>query len=419
MKTILIRNGLIITQDASRRILKGDILIEGKKISKIGRIKGSADIEIDAAGNAILPGFINTHAHVAMAHLKGLLDDISLEAFLERTFSLDSNRSDKGIYNASMLGMAEMIDSGITSFHDLYYSEDIIAKAASRFGIRAFLAWVTLDEEYTTQKGSPLKNAESFIRKKHGDLVTPSVGIQGIYVASDETYSGAMQIARKYETTMHTHLSETRKEVYDYAARHNGQRPVEHLASIGFLDSSLIAAHCAFVTMREVRQLAKASVRVSWNSISNCKLGTGGMPPVPEMLEHGITISLGTDSNGSNNSLNMFEMMKFSSLLVKSARWNPAVINAQKILDMATRDAASSLHRNDIGVLKEGNLADIIMIDLNKSNLIPANADNIVQGIVYSANPSNVDTVIVNGSILKSRKKLKRKIPATEKENMV
>ena len=419
MKTILIRNGLIITQDDDRRILKGDMLIEGKRISKIGKIKGSADIEIDASGKAVIPGFINTHTHVAMAHLKGLLDDIPLETFLERTFSLDSNRSEKGIYNASMLGMAEMIDSGITSFHDLYYSEDIIAKAASRLGIRAFLAWVTLDVEYTTQKGSPLQNADSFIRKKHGDLVTPSVGIQGIYVASDETYNGASDIARKYDTTMHTHLSETRKEVYDYATGHNGQRPVEHLSSIGFLDSRLIAAHSAFVTMREVRQLAKANVKVSWNSISNCKLGTGGMPPVPEMLDHGITISLGTDSNGSNNSLNMFEMMKFSSLLVKSARWNPAVINAQKMLDMATRDAASSLHRNDIGVLKEGNLADVIMIDLNQSNLIPANADNIVQGIVYSANPSNVDTVIVNGSILKSRKKLKRKIPETEKENMV
>lgn len=419
MKTILIRNGLIITQDDDRRILKGDMLIESKRISKIGKIKGSADIEIDASGKAVLPGFINTHTHVAMAHLKGLLDDIPLETFLERTFSLDSNRSEKGIYNASMLGMAEMIDSGITSFHDLYYSEDIIATAASRLGIRAFLAWVTLDVEYTTQKGSPLKNAESFIRKKHGDLVTPSVGIQGIYVASDETYNGASDIARKYDTTIHTHLSETRKEVYDFATGHNGQRPVEHLSSIGFLDSRLIAAHSAFVTMREVRQLAKANVKVSWNSISNCKLGTGGMPPVPEMLDHGITISLGTDSNGSNNSLNMFEMMKFSSLLVKSARWNPAVVNAQKMLDMATRDAASSLRRNDIGVLKEGNLADVIMIDLNQSNLIPANADNIVQGLVYSANPSNVDTVIVNGSILKSRKKLKRKIPETEKENMV
>ena len=110
--------------------------------------------------------------------------------------------------------------------------------------------------------------------------MTPSVGIQGIYVASDETYNGASDIARKYDTTMHTHLSETRKEVYDYAARHNGQRPVEHLASIGFLGSHLIAAHSAFVTMREVRQLAKANVKVSWNSISNCKLGTGGIPPI-------------------------------------------------------------------------------------------------------------------------------------------
>lgn len=419
MKTILIRNALIVTQDDRRRILKGDLLVEGNRISRIGDVKDSADTVINADGNAVLPGFINTHAHVAMAHLKGLLDDISLESFLEKTFSLDANRSDRGIYNSANLGIAEMIDSGITSFHDLYYSEDIIARAASRFGIRAFLAWNTLDDEFTTQTGSPLKNAESFIRKKHGDLVTPSVGVQGIYVASDETYRGAGEIARKYDTTIHTHLSETRKEVYDYAASHNGQRPVEHLSEIGFLYDRLIAAHSSFVTMREVRQLSKANVKVSWNSISNCKLGTGGMPPVPEMLDQGITVSLGTDSNGSNNSLNMFEMMKFSSLLVKSARWNPAVINAQKILDMATRDAASSLRRNDIGVLKEGNLADLIMIDLRQANLIPAGPDNIVQGIVYSANPANVDTVMVNGKILKKGKKLRRKIPEIEKEKMI
>ncbi|EQD75068.1 N-ethylammeline chlorohydrolase, partial [mine drainage metagenome] len=260
---------------------------------------------------------------------------------------------------------------------------------------------------------------ESFVRKKHGDLVTPSIGVQGIYVASDETYHGAKDIANKYNTTMHTHLSETRKEVYDYASSHSGQRPVEHLSSIDFLDDRLIAAHCAFVTMREVRQLEKADVKVSWNSISNCKLGTGGMPPVPEMIDHGITVSLGTDSNGSNNSLNMFEMMKFSSLLLKSARWDPSVISAQKILDMATRDAAASLRRKDIGILKEGNLADITMIDTRRPNLIPANQENIVQGIVYSANPSNVDTVIVNGRILKRRKRLLRKLPETKKDNMI
>ncbi len=419
MKSILIRNGLIITQDETRRIIDGDMLIEGNRIAGIGKVKDSADIEIDASGQAILPGFINTHAHVAMAHLKGLLDDISLETFLEKTFVLDSGRTEKGIYNSAMLGMAEMVDSGITSFHDLYYSEDIIARAANKFGMRGFLAWVTLDEEYTTQSGSPVKNAEAFVRKKHGDLVTASVGVQGIYVASDETYLGAKDIARKYDTTMHTHLSETRKEVYGYASSHSGQRPVEHLSSIDFLNDRLIAAHSSFVTMREVRQLAKAGVKVSWNSISNCKLGTGGMPPVPEMINHGITISLGTDSNGSNNSLNMFEMMKFSSLILKSARWDPSVIGAQKILDMATRDAAASLRRKDIGVLKEGNLADITIIDTRQPNLIPVNRENIVQGIVYSANPVNVDTVIVNGRILKRRKRLIRKLPETLKENMI
>jgi 5-methylthioadenosine/S-adenosylhomocysteine deaminase len=420
MGSILIKNAIIITQDEKRNIVSGDILIEGNRISKVGVVNDSADTIIDADGKVAMPGFINTHAHVAMAHLKAMLDDITLDKFLEKTFKLDSERTEKGIYNSSLVGIAEMIDSGITSFHDLYYSEDVIAKAVRDSGIRGFLSWVTLDEEYTTQKGSPVKNAEKFISSvEKSDYIYPSVGVQGIYVASDETYNSCRDLADKMGCTIHTHLSETRKEVYEFASKHDGERPVEHLHKIGFLSEKLIAAHSSFVTMHEVRLLSKSGTNVSWNAISNCKLGTGGIPPIPEMQSNGITVSLGTDSNGSNNSLNMFEEMKFSSLIIKNSRWDPTLMPSQNILDMATVNAARSLGMKDLGSISSGFLADLILIDLKAPNLLPVSIENAVSKIVYSANPSNVDTVIINGKIVKQGHSMLKRIKVFGIEEMI
>ena len=406
MSSIEIRNALIVTQNTSRDIFRGNVLLKDDRIEQIGQEENNADEIIDGSGMILLPGFINTHAHIAMSHFKGHLDDVNLHEFLDRTYRYDSNRTDDGIYNSSRLGMYEMIDSGITSFLDLYYSEDKVARAAEDVGIRAFLSWVTLDQEFTTQKGDPVKNAEEFIiGHRSSDLITPSVGVQGIYVASDETYHRAQEVASRYETLIHTHLVETRKEVYDFVKKSNGVRPVEHLNDIGFLSGNVVAAHAVWATLREVKMLASNSVKVSWNAISNSKLAVGGVAPIPEMLENGVKVSLGTDSNGSNNSLNMFECMKFSSITMKNERWDASIIKAQKILDMATIDAAESLGRTDIGSVKPGNKADLILLKLNP-NLIPTTEENAVSNIVYSANPSNVETVIVNGRILKKEGKL-------------
>lgn len=406
MSSIQVKNALIVTQNSKREILRGNVFVKNDKIEYIGKEENFAEENIDGSNMILAPGFINTHNHVAMAHFKGRLDDVNLEEFLDKTYKFDSNRTDEGIYNSSKLGMYEMIDSGTTSFLDLYYSEDQIAKAALDVGIRAFLSWVTLDHEYTTQKGDPIKNAENFIiNNRSSALVTPSIGVQGIYVSSDETYHKAQEIARKYKTIVHTHLAETRKEVYDFVKKSNGIRPIEHLNEIGFLSKNVIAAHAVWATLREVRMLAANSVKVSWNAISNSKLAVGGIAPIPEMLENGVVVSLGTDSNGSNNSLNMFECMKFSSISIKNERWDASIINAQTILDMATVNAAASLNRGDLGSIEVGNKADLILVELNP-NLIPTTEENAVSNLVYSANPSNVDTVIVDGKILKNKGRL-------------
>lgn len=399
MSSLVIRNGLIVSMDSGRSVFRGDILIEGNEIKGTGKVKESADEEIDASGKIVIPGLINTHTHVAMAHLKGKLDDMPLEEFLERTFKLDAERSEKGLYNSSLLGMYEMISAGITSFHDLYYSEDVIARAAEEAGMRAFLAWNTLDSQYTTQKGDPVSNAESFIRDGNSDLVSRSIGVQGIYVASDETYARAKEVAERYDVTMHTHLAETRKEVYDFV-REQGHRPIEHLAQIGFLSDRLIAAHCVWATLREVKLLATSGVSVSWNPTSNSKLGVGGIPPVPEMLDNSVIVTLGTDSNGSNNSLNLLQEAKYGSISVKNQRWDASYLSAMKMLEMCTVDAAAALRRKDLGSIEAGKKADIVLIDDRMPNMF-STPETAVNNVIYSSNPSNVSDVIINGRIVK------------------
>ncbi|MCL4342627.1 MAG: amidohydrolase family protein [Candidatus Thermoplasmatota archaeon] len=406
MSSIAINGALIVTQNETREVIRGSVLVVNDRIEYVGQTKQGADEEIDGNGFIVLPGFINTHAHVAMSHMKGQLDDIDLETFLRRTYQLDAERSEKGIYNSAVLGISEMIDAGITCFADMYYSEDVIARACQDSGIRANLAWNTLDRELTTQRGDPVSNAGQFISSFKGkELITPSIGIQGIYAASDETIARAIEVSRSHGTLVHMHLSETRKEVYDFVKKNN-QRIVEHLSDKNLLPERLLAAHGVWLTLREIRLLSRAHSSVSWNSLSNAKLASGGMPAVPEMMSNGITVSLGTDSSASNNSLDMFQLMKFSSLMTKNARWDSTVIPAQVSLDMATVNGARAIGNTKIGSIEAGKKADLVLIDATRPNLIPTGIENAVSNIVYSANAGNVDSVIIDGKFVKRHGKL-------------
>jgi 5-methylthioadenosine/S-adenosylhomocysteine deaminase len=426
-KTLAVNNALILGVKGKNKPIEGSLLIKDEFIKKISDEPFDADKVIDAKKNLLIPGFINTHSHVAMSRFKGLLDDIKLSEFLEKTFKLDSQRTDEDIYNSSIMGICEMIDSGITSFADLYYSEDIIARAVEDTGIRGFLSWNTLDKKFTTQIGEPIENAENFIRSfsKKSALITPSIGVQGIYVASDDTYLQAYEISKKYGTIIHTHLAETREEVNN-CMKERGKRPVEQLDSIGFLNENLLAAHTVWLNLSEVRALSKKNVSISWNSVSNEKLGVGGIPPIPEMMAQGVNISMGTDSCGSNNSLDMFCVMKNSALSLKNSRWDPSILNADELFQMATQNGSYAVHNNSIGSIGENMLADLVLIDLGSSNMFPTSGNNAVNNIIYSANPGNTQTVIVNGNVLKENfrysknlEKLKRKAMRYVRENFI
>ena len=375
--------------------------MEDGRITAIGPSDGSADEVLDCTGCVVLPGFINLHNHVANTLLRGVADDLPLEELLPKASDFDAKLTRRDVQVGALLGCVEMIRSGTTSFHDLFYWEDEVARAVRESGMRGFLSWVTLDESKTTQRGSPLRNAEAFVAKQKGDaLVTPSVGVQGVYAASQETFTKAREIAERQDVRLHMHLSETRREVEGLRSQ-TGLRPIEWLEKIGFLDPRLTAVHCVWVTMNEVRSLARHGVSVAHCPVSNMKLASGGIAPVPEMLQEGIVVGLGTDSPISNNSLDVFSDMKTAALLHKATRWDARVMPAQQVLDLATIDAARALRRDtEIGSIEVGKHADLAVVSLRGAHTTPFYSESVISHLVYSCRGSDVKATIVDGTVL-------------------
>ena len=397
-----VRDAWIVTQDAQRSIVRGDVVIDGERIVSVGKeYKGTADREIEASGDIVIPGLINTHTHVAMSVMKGIADDVSFPDFLSKVFRTDSCRTDKDLDIGTKIGCAEMIRSGTTTFVDLYYSEDIIARAVTEAGIRGVLCWCVLDEEMTTQKGNPLQNCKRFCGKfKNERKIMPGAGLQGVYVCSEETCIGAKEFSDEEGIPLTFHLSETRGEVNDHKKK-TGRRPAEWLNDIGVLGGNAIAAHSAWLTMNEVRLMGSAGMSVSACPVSNMKLATGGVAPIPEFQKYGVNVTIGTDGSTTNNSLDMMAEMKVLGLLQKSSRWDPTVAKAQELLDFATVNAAKAIRMQDsLGSIEAGKYADMVILDGRMPNLRPLLPDNMISNIVYSGSSSNVKTVICQGDIV-------------------
>lgn len=387
-----------MTQNARREVLRADVLVSGGRIEQVGQVKQKADEVVDASGCVVMPGLINCHAHVAMAIMRSVADDVRLEGFLERTFAVDSKRTAADITAGATLGCLEMARTGTTTFLDLYYAQDLIANCVEKVGLRGYLGWAVLDQEYTTQEGNPIRNCETFIKAHKGrPLVKPVVAPQGVYVCSDETFHKAKDLARKESTFCHYHLSETRYEVYEFQKK-TGKRPVEHLSGTGFLSKGDIAAHGVWLTINEVRMLAEAGVSVAHCPTSNMKLASGGFAPLPEMFANGVRVGLGTDGASSNNSLDMFLEMKFASLMHKAHRWDATVVPAQKALDMATVDAAAALGASkDLGSVEPGKKADIVVVDCDTPGMTPTTKENAVANLVYASPSRSVRDTMVDG----------------------
>jgi 5-methylthioadenosine/S-adenosylhomocysteine deaminase len=395
---LVVSNALLVTQDPARRVIRGDLRIEDGRFTHVGPTaprEGAA--LVDGHSFAAVPGFINAHTHVAMAPLRGIADDRELGGFLETLFAVDALRTEADVEAGARAGIAEMLLSGTTSFLDLYYFEDAVARAVESLGIRGFLGWAVLDPDKTTQKGAPLDNARGFIDRWKGHArVEPLVAPQGVYVCNRETWLGAKELAARSGALCHFHLSETRREVHEHQAK-TGRRPVVWLEEIDFLGPREVAAHAVWLTGEEIDLLAKRSVGVAHCPSSNLKLASGGVAPVVELRSAGATVGLGTDSVASNNSLSMLREMHVAGLVQKNQRWDASILSAQELLDLATVEGARLLGRGDLGSLAAGNRADFSLVRLDHPTLVPARPEAIVSHLAYSASEEAVDSVYVDG----------------------
>lgn len=393
------RNNRISVED-------GDILISGNIIEKIGRNVSLPGVKIiEGKDIFVMPGLVNTHSHAAMSLLRSYADDMELKPWLEeKIWPAEENLRGEHVYWGSMLAFLEMIKSGTTTFADMYFYMDDVAEAAIKIGIRGVLARGLI--QFTDPEGKNLQENIDLIEKYHkkGDgRITCLIGPHAPYTTSPEYLQKVMAAADKQGVGLHIHISETKQEVEDIY-KEQGVSPVEYLEKLGLFERHVVAAHCVHVSEKDMDILKKHNVGVCHNPGSNLKLASG-IAPVPIMLEKGINIGIGTDGASSNNNLNMFEEMHLTSLIHKGNNLNPLILNAREVLEMATIGGAKVLGLDhEIGSLEEGKKADIIIIDLEKPHFYPK-AD-LISNMVYSAQGSDVKTVIIDGKIVMENYKL-------------
>lgn len=369
----------------------------------------------------LLPGLVNTHTHVPMVIFRGYADDMPLQEWLSnRIWKLEPNMIEETCYWGTMLGCLEMIASGTTTFNDMYFFVEEEAKAVRDAGLRAVLSSVILDA--TPDPKLHRENASkvlNFLKDLRNPLVTPALAPHAAYSCSEGTLLWAKAQADKEHVMLHTHIAETRAEQMDIE-KERKLKVVEYLDQIGFLGPNVVGAHCGWLSLNEVKLLGKSGTKVSHCPVSNMKLAVGGTAPLPEMFQSGVCVGLGTDGAASNNTLDMFETMKFCALLHKHTRWDPTLLPAQTTIDLATREGARALGMEGaIGSIEVGKLADMILVDARVPNMMPIHGkDTVISDLVYSANGANVDTTIVNGQVLMEKRRFTRLDPRAIADNV-
>lgn len=402
--SILIKDTTILSDS----IIKGSVLVVDNKIEEISTnlVDKDADIVINGQNKIIMPGLINTHSHVAMTLLRGVGDDQDLQTWLnEYIWPREAKLNEELVYAGSKLAMAEMIKTGTTTFNDMYFYMEKTAKAVEESGMRALLGYGMIDLFDEKKRKSELNETKKFIDKCHNTAdgrVQVAVAPHAPYTCSEEILKESKKLADTHNLKLHIHVSETKQEVTDLQKERN-ETPFEYLNNIGLLDENTIAAHGVWTTPEEMKILKEKDVSISHNPSSNMKLASG-IAPVNNYIKNGINVGIGTDGVSSNNNLDMFSEMKLTALLQKVNTLDPKVLPAKETFDMATKNGAKALGVNS-GKIKEGKLADIIIVNTNVPHMTPVR--NPLSNIIYSALGTDVDTVICDGKILMENKELK------------
>lgn len=404
-----IENITVVTwNDNKVKVIKNaTVETEQNKISYVGPKKDGASkptgkIKIDGTGKALIPGLVNAHTHIPMTLLRSYADDMALHTWLfDHIFKIEDKLTDDDVYWGSQLGLMEMIAGGITCFSDMYYFVDSIAEATAESGMRALLSRGLINNEDKDDYSDDYRINEAIetFKKWNGaenNRIRVAFAPHAIYTCAPEYIRAIRDTAEKLGAYIHVHVDETSKEHND-SLKQYGKTPARHLYDIGLFDLPTIAAHCVHVTGQDLDLMKEKNVSFIHNPGSNLKLGSG-IAPVPEALQKGINVALGTDGASSNNNLNMWEEMNLAALIHKGARLDPLAVRAEEAFKMATVNGAKALGFNTAGQIKEGLVADMVIIDLSKPHYLPEH--NLVSNLAYSAQASDVETVFVDGKIL-------------------
>ncbi|MGE3176850.1 MAG: amidohydrolase family protein [Vicinamibacterales bacterium] len=398
----------VVTVNAQREVYSpGAVAIDGTTIVGVGTpesiLSAFAPREvIDAPNEIVLPGLINTHTHAPMVLYRGLADDLALMDWLQKyIFPAEAKTvSPEFVRIGTRLAALEMIESGTTTFADMYYFEEEIAKETKAAGLRGVLGQTVIQFPVADAKtpAEGLARAEAFIQAFRDDpLIVPAVAPHAMYTLDRDTLVRSAELGRGYGVPVLIHLAETEDEVRQSLATHQ-RSPTAYLEAIGFFGPRTLAAHGVWVTGDDMAILARRGVAVSHNPESNMKLASGAAP-IPALQAAGVTLGLGTDGAASNNDLDMFEAMRQAALLAKLAARSPTALPAPEALEMATIGGARALGLDAlIGSIEPGKRADLVTVAVDSARETPLY--DPISHLVYVTRGDDVRTTIVNGRIL-------------------
>jgi len=412
--SLVVANGTVVTVDPARRVIaRGSVAIDGRDIVAVDTADAIATAyrgrdTIDAAGSVVIPGLINTHTHAPMVLFRGLADDLALMDWLQKyIFPAEAKTvSPEFVRVGTRLAALEMIESGTTTYTDMYYFEDEIARETKAAGLRGVLGQTIIQFPVPDAKtpAESLARTERFAREfANDDLITPAVAPHAMYTLDADTLKASRALADRLNIPVIIHLAETADEVKTSQEKYK-LSPTAFLESLGFWGPRTIAAHGVHLTPEDIAVLARRHVGVSHNPESNMKLASG-TAPVEALRKAGVTVGLGTDGAASNNDLDMFEAMRQAAFLHKLVSGDPRAIPAPVALEMATIEGARVLGlEKTLGSLEPGKRADLLVVSMASARQTPM--FDPVSHLVYVTRGDDVRTTIVNGRVLMRDRKV-------------
>lgn len=405
---IVLKNILALLPEGEKdEIRETSIYIEGNKITAIGEEPSGfqADKVIDGRDKLVIPGLINCHTHSYMAFMRNVADDLSFMDWLFGTIDpIEQQMTDEDTYWGACLAIIEMMKSGTTCFNDMQMNIHQTTRAVKESGMRAVISRGLVGSGNDEAGQMRLRQAyEERDRARDCDRLTFMLGPHAPYTCDEDYLRIVAEEAKKNRMRIHVHLSESVSEIEQIQEKY-GCTPIELAERTGLFDCGAVAAHCVQITDRDMDILKAKNVSVVTNPASNMKLGNG-FAPVGKMLEKGINVCLGTDGAASNNSLNMFHELNLLTLIHKGVNQTPQCVSAREGLRIATINGAKALGlEKETGSIEAGKKADLAILDLKTPSLTPRN--NLIAGLSYSANGSEVDTVIIDGKITMENRRL-------------